>query len=408
MTKPLFIFVSFLTLILVLRLFLFYAQKTEYKNGQSLAFETTVVSDPKFSGNYQNFSVSLPTGELVFIQTAGYPEYSYGDRTFISGSLKIKLLNGKNSILSLSFPKIETVKNKNGYFLAVVNAIRQKIITAFQTVLPKDSSALLLGIVFGIKEDFSKDFLQNIKVVGVMHVIAASGMNVTMVSGFFFYLFSLIFKRQTVILLSIAGVVFYDFLAGFQASIIRASIMGVLAFSSQILGRQRDGVYILFLTGFMMLFLWPQFLTDIGFQLSFASTLGIMVIPNLFKRWKNALSADLMTSFSAQTATLPILLGSFGTYSLWSILVNFLVLWTVPILMILGGFAAIASFIFAPLAKLLLYLCLPFLVYFQAVAGFFANLKGSIILQNLPWQLTAAYYLFLISILAFVFKKSHD
>lgn len=408
MTKPLFIFVSFLTLILVLRLFLFYAQKTEYKNGQSLAFETTVVSDPKFSGNYQNFSVSLPTGELVFIQTAGYPEYSYGDRTFISGSLKIKLLNGKNSILSLSFPKIETVKNKNGYFLAVVNAIRQKIITAFQTVLPKDSSALLLGIVFGIKEDFSKDFLQNIKVVGVMHVIAASGMNVTMVSGFFFYLFSLIFKRQTAILLSIAGVVFYDFLAGFQASIIRASIMGVLAFSSQILGRQRDGVYILFLTGFMMLFLWPQFLTDIGFQLSFASTLGIMVIPNLFKRWKNALSADLMTSFSAQTATLPILLGSFGTYSLWSILVNFLVLWTVPILMILGGFAAIASFIFAPLAKLLLYLCLPFLVYFQAVAGFFANLKGSIILQNLPWQLTAAYYLFLISILAFVFKKSHD
>jgi competence protein ComEC len=44
-----------------------------------------------------------------------------------------------------------------------------------------------LGIAFGIKEDFSKDFLQSIKVVGAMHVIAASGMNVTMVSEFFFY-----------------------------------------------------------------------------------------------------------------------------------------------------------------------------------------------------------------------------
>jgi len=229
-----------------------------------------------------------------------------------------------------------------------------------------------------------------------------------MVSGFFFYLFSLLFKRQTAIFLSILGVVFYDFLAGFQSSIIRASIMAALAFSSQILGRQRDGVYVLFLTGFIMLFLWPQFLTDIGFQLSFASTLGIMVIPSLFKKWENALSGDLLTTISAQAATLPILLGSFGTYSIWSVVVNFLVLWTVPILMILGGFAAIAGFILAPVAKLLLYLCLPFLIYFQSIADYFAHLTGPITVQNLPWQLTAAYYLLLISILVFIFKKRHD
>jgi len=371
MTKRLFIFVTFLILILSLRLFLFYSQKTQYKDSQSISFEATVFSDPKFLGNYQDFSVNLPTGELIFVQTAGYQEYVYGDRIRISGSLKTKLLNNKNSILTLSFPKIEVARKSNGDFLAVVNSIRQKIIASFQVVLPKDASALLLGIVFGIKEDFSKTFLQNLKIVGVMHVIAASGMNVTMVSGFFFYIFSLVFKRQTAIFLSIAGIIFYDFLAGFQASIIRASIVGALAFSSQILGRQRDGVYILFLTGFIMLFLWPQFLTDVGFQLSFAATLGIMIIPNLFKKWENALSGDLLTTFSAQVATLPILLGSFGTYSIWSILVNFLVLWTVPILMILGGFAAIVSFVFAPLAKLLLYLCLPFLVYFQFIVGFF-------------------------------------
>src|ERR1035437_8990969 len=171
MTKPLFIFASILVLILSFRLLFFYAQITQYKDGQSLSFETTVISDPKFLGNYQNFSVNLPTGELVFIQTAAYPEYGYGDRIHISGSLKIKLLNGKSAILSLNFPKISLVKNSNGHFLAVVDSIRQKIILSFQTVLPRDSSSLLLGIVFGIKENFSKDFLQSIKVVGVMHVI---------------------------------------------------------------------------------------------------------------------------------------------------------------------------------------------------------------------------------------------
>jgi hypothetical protein len=76
--------------------------------------------------------------------------------------------------------------------------------------------------------------------------------------------------------------------------------------------------------------------------------------------------------------------------------------------MILGGFAAIAAFVFAPVSKLLLYLCLPFLSYFEFITGFFANLKGSVTLQNLPWQLSVAYYLFLVSILAFVYKKSHD
>jgi competence protein ComEC len=408
MTRRLFAFIVLLILILALRLCLFYSQKTQYADGQAVSFAATLLSDPKFSGNYQNLSVNLPTGELVFIQTAGYPEYVYGEKLAVVGNLKVRLLNGKSAILSMSFPKITHMKNSENYFLAVVNLVRQKIINSFQTVLPRDSSALLLGIVFGIKEDFSKNFLHDLKTVGVMHVIAASGMNVTMVSGFFFYIFSLFLKRQWAIILSVTTVVFYDFLAGFQASILRASIMATLAFSSQILGRQRDGIYALFLTGFLMLFWQPTFLTDVGFQLSFASTLGIMVIPKLFKKWENAFSGDLLTTISAQAATLPILLGSFGTYSIWSVVVNALVLWTVPILMILGGLAAVVSFVFAPLSKLLLYLCLPFLAYFQAIAGFFAGLSGSLAVQNLPWQLTAAYYLFLISALAVISKKTND
>jgi competence protein ComEC len=301
---------------------------------------------------------------------------------------------------------MESVKNSENYFLAIINSVRQKIIGTFQANLPKDPAALLLGIVFGIKVDFSKTFLQNLKAVGVMHVIAASGMNVTMVAGFFFYIFSLVLKRQMAIVLSVAGIIFYDFLAGFQASIVRASVMAALAFSAQILGKQRDGLYILFLTALVMLFWQPNYLTDIGFQLSFASTLGILIIPRLLKRFENGFSADLITTFSAQVATLPILISGFGVYSIWSIVVNALVLWTVPILMILGGFAAIIAFVCEPLARLLLYLCLPFLLFFEAITNFFAGLKGSISLQNAPWQFIASYYLILISILIFAFKSS--
>jgi len=407
MTKIHIIFVAILLLILGLRIFLFYSQKTQYQDGEQVSFTTTVSSDPKFFGNMQNFSVNLPSGEIVFVRSAGYPEHQYGEIMTVSGKLKYKLLSGNHQILTLSFPKIESVKNSENYFLAIINSIRQKIIVVFEVNLPKDPAALLLGIVFGIKVDFSKTFLQNIKTVGVMHVIAASGMNVTMVGGFFFYIFSLVLRRQIAIVASVAGIIFYDFIAGFQSSIVRASIMAVIAFSAQILGKQRDGLYALGLTAMAMLFWQPNYLTDVGFQLSFASTLGILVIPRLLKHFENGITADLITTFSAQIATLPILVSGFGVYSVWSIVVNALVLWTVPILMILGGFAAIIAFVFEPLARLLLYLCLPFLLFFERIANFFAGLKGALVLQNVPWQFVVAYYLILIAILAFGFQKNH-
>ena len=158
MNRRIIIFISVLIIILTLRICLFYSQKTQYHDGEQVSFATTVSSASKFFGNLQNFSANLPSGEIVFIQTVGYPEYRYGDKISVSGSLKVKLLSGKNTILTLSFPKIESVKNGENYFLAVMNSIRQKIIVSFQVNLPKDSAALLLGIVFGIKENFSKDF----------------------------------------------------------------------------------------------------------------------------------------------------------------------------------------------------------------------------------------------------------
>src|ERR1035437_6379573 len=106
MPKPVLIFVSVLILILTLRIYLFYSQKTQYQDGEQVSFETTVSSDPKFFGNMQNFSVNLPSGEIVFVQTGGYPEYGYGEEMLIVGKLKVKLLNGNHEILTLSFPKI--------------------------------------------------------------------------------------------------------------------------------------------------------------------------------------------------------------------------------------------------------------------------------------------------------------
>ena len=222
------------------------------------------------------------------------------------------------------------------------------------------------------------------------------------------YLFSLFFKRQLAVVISISGILFYAFLASFEPSIVRASIMGIIAFSALILGKQQFSLYALFLTGFVMLFISPKLFLDIGFQLSFISTLGILYIPLLFKKWQNSLTQDLFTTLSAQVATLPILLMNFGTYSLWSVAVNALVLWIIPIVMILGAVSAVGFLIFEPFGGFFLYLALPFLIYFETLVSFFSNLEGGINIESFPWQFIASYYSFLASVIIFKLKKHNE
>jgi predicted membrane metal-binding protein len=119
------------------------------------------------------------------------------------------------------FPKIETTNNPSNIFqsnLKNVNVLREKLITLFSKTLPSPSSSLLLGIIFGIKEQMPKDFNDNLRTSGVFHVIAASGMNVTLIGGFIGTLFAFFLKRQIAIGLSILGIMFYVVLAGLEKS----------------------------------------------------------------------------------------------------------------------------------------------------------------------------------------------
>jgi competence protein ComEC len=320
----------------------------------------------------------------------------------------------KENRLLIYFPKIEILKDKSllGESLRAMNNLRQKLISLFSKTLPTPSSNLLMGIIFGIKEQMPKDFTDNLRTSGVFHVIAASGMNVTLIGGFIATGLAFFLKRQIAITLSILAIIFYAVLAGLEASIIRASIMGIIVFSAQIMGRQTLAVNGLFLAGFAMLFINPSLISDIGFQLSFAATLGILYIKPIFDKnkkikliaQKSVIGTDVLTTIAAQLATLPILLANFGTYSIYSILVNGLVLWTVPILMAIGGIGALIGLIFAPLGQLIIYFCYPLLIYFEAIVNFFGKIGGVILIQTLSWQFIAGYYSSLLSILL-IFKR---
>lgn len=405
MQNKLILLYVFLIILLGIRLVYFYTSQKTYTKGERISFFTQVLSNPKQYSFYQTLFLNIDPVNKVLVKLDLDKRYYYGDYLKITGILDTLVLDDLTPIFTLNNPKVEANFRENNLILAVVYSFRQKIIDNFRSNLDPISSGLILGIVFGIKENLPKEFLNNIQIAGVMHVIAASGMNVTMVSAFLFFLFKSFFKRQLAISFSVIGIIFYAAVAGFEPSIVRASIMGIIVFSAQILGRQQFSLHTLLITAFVMLFVSPQLLFNTGFALSFSATLGLLYIPSIFKKWQNGLTESFITTISAQIATLPILLTNFGNYSIMSILVNGLVLWTIPLLMVLGGLASLFIFIFPPLASFFLYLCLPFLYFFELVIDLFAKQGSVLSIDSFPISLTIAYYLFLLSLLLFKYKK---
>lgn len=408
------IFLLCLVFILCIRFFFFYSNQPQYVNNKQIVFETTILSQPQISGSRQIVYANLDSGKRISLVLPISPELIYGNRIRVWGNIKVVNLDkvsSKANRLIMYFPKIKLLENDKA--LAVASVIRQKLVALFLRTLPSPSSSLLLGMVFGIKETMPKSFIDDLRVSGVMHVIAASGMNVTLLGGFVSSFFAFFLNRRVAFGLSILTIIFYVFLAGFEPSIIRAALMGILVFSSQIFGRQSLAIYSLFLAGFVMLLFLPFLIFDIGFQLSFAATAGLLYIRPLFEQnlklkkiiKKSVIGSEIITTVSAQVATLPILLANFGIYSIWSVLVNGLVLWTVPILMAIGAIGALVGLIFQPLGSLVLYFSYPLLFYFEKIVDVFSGMGGVVVVQKVSWAFGVGYYMMLISLILILKRK---
>ena len=304
--------------------------------------------------------------------------------------------------------KSSVIRTNSRTNIKVIREVKGHLKNIYRSALnPKDAD-LLMGIVFGENLDSrSKEkFIQT----GVLHVVAASGMNVSMLTSFLLGTLVIFLKRQHTLLVTSIIVLFYVALADFQPSIVRAGVMALFAFGAGLVGRQNTSFLALFFAAFVMLFWDPRILTSISFILSFSATLGIILLDPILKHgwFGHSFFEDFRTTISAQIATTPILLFFFGTYSPISIIVNFLVLWTVPPLMVLGGAAAVLSLVYKTLALPLIYLALPLLSYFQSVVDFFAKDAVPIETNSIPWAIVAGYYLILLSGIMWLYKRRSE
>jgi competence protein ComEC len=407
------VFICLLSLSLGLRYWFYLQTKPTYQAGEAVTLKTTLLNEPKIVASGQQMLMV----DGVFVFAPRYPTYHYGDHLSIMGTVKkTQFQTNKQMQLAIDKPAIVMKENK---WLAIPRIIRYTVQSTFNRYLPPDESALLLGIIFGFRNTFNKTYYDQLQVTGVLNVIAASGTNVTILAGVLLSTLGFFVKRRRALIFTIIGICFYAVLAGLDPPIVRASLMGLIALGAGLYGRQNQALFALIMTGFAMLCISPDLITNIGFQLSFLATGGLILVKprvdsvlhlnnvssNKMDRTKTnnqvklPLAEDLSTTISAQITTIPILVNSFGSYSPISILVNMVVLWMIPILMIMGGLGALASLIWQPLAIPFLYCCYPFLLLFKVVVQLAAPIANATLLPKLNIWLTGGVYMILIGVL---------
>lgn len=344
-------------ILILLIIFRYFTSRPVYENGDDVRISSSVLSDP----------ISYPTSQ--YLKVAGLkvylpksPEISYGDKIVIEG-----IVNGGE----LKNPKLISVGGKKTF----LSSFRNSVIRFYQESLPEPMGGLLAGIVIGAKGALSSDFYNLTKVTGVAHVVVASGTNVTFVVAFLMGIVTFFFPRKKSIPFVIFGIILYLFISGFEAPLIRAAIMATLAFWVQSAGRMISAWRVLFLTAAIMLIAVPEWIVDIGFILSFVSTASLMLFERrlrfLLRRVPGILKEGFSTSLAAQIGVAPILFVTFGQFNIWSPLINALVLWTVPPIMILGALGGVTGVIFPFFGKILLWLSYPLLWWFVSVVQWF-------------------------------------
>ncbi len=263
-------------------------------------------------------------------------DLNYGDKVQIIGDLKkvygasnpqefdySKYLKKEGVFSSISADKITVIeKNTLKDFNYNLIEIRKGLLSSLYNSIPKESASVIGSLVFGAKATpVPKDIRDDFTNLGLAHVLAASGMQITLImtTGLLLIRLSKINKLLGICLI-IPVIIFYMFLTGLPPSILRAGILNIIILLVQYKRENADTYKVLFLVSFGIIIFNPISLFDIGFQFSVLATFGLLYVSKIMEEklifLPLVISATVSMIISAQIMVLPLQLYYFGQYSL--------------------------------------------------------------------------------------------
>lgn len=250
----------------------------------------------------------------------------------------------------------------------IFNSVRNNIKKIMYKLLPKDARELAIGMMIGDKEELDANITENFKNSNLTHMLAVSGAHISyVILGL-----NLMLKKTSNRFRKIFIICFLIFFVGvtdFTPSVQRASIMAILLLISTMLYRSQDTYTSIAFSGLVILIINPYSFFDVGFQLSFGGTIGIVLMyNNLIKRFKTNgklkgyIVSSVCVSVCANLIIIPIMAFNFNTVSLTFWISNLLAGPFLGVIIILGFCVYLLSFVIFPVAKIIS-IPLKYLIY---------------------------------------------
>ncbi len=351
----------------------------------------------------------------IKIYTSNNDDFKIGNLLFVSGKIeKFQKASNPGQFNEYEYNKIQRIDykvkadsikiidNEYSWFLQSLYNIKNKMIQVYGKILPQKDAGLVSAMILGDTSSLDKDIKNLYKESGISHILAISGLHVSLIGMTLFHLLrKLRIPNFMAAVLSIFLLFSYGILTNFSVSTNRAVVMLVVFICGGVIGRTYDLLSATSFSALIILVQSPMEIYNVGFLLSFSAILGIALIYPIFKNvlWKeNKLMEAFLLTLSIQIMTLPIMLYYFYEFPLYSVIIN-LILLPLSSLIILGALiAGLIGCIFIPLGLFTIGGAHYILNFYEIVCRFGEKLPGRIVLVGRPdlWLLISYYCILLI------------
>lgn len=289
-----------------------------------------------------------------------------------------------------------------------------------ERLFPEDSRAFAKALLLGDTSDLSYSEDTALKISGIRHIVAVSGLHVSVVFAVILFLFRR--RRWLAFLVSVPALFFFAAMTGFTPSVTRACLMSILMALGMAIYEEYDGMTSLSLACLIMMAVNPFVIYSVSFQLSVSSVAGIMLFSSPVYCWirnhlpkanpkslRGKLFAWIAGSFSvtisASIATTPISAYYFGTVSLVGVFTNLLTIWIVGFLFcgiaFVGAFGALLPNLCGSVAWVISWL----IRYVLLIAKLMAAIPFAAIYTQSSYVVIWLVLLYFLILLFFILKK---
>ncbi len=409
--------------------FYFKVDKIKHEN----AIEENLNSKTFVTINNVLYSPDLKIGNTVEIYgkprkpSAGTNPSQFNYRTYLAHKNTFTVFYGEGNCFKIAQNEKSLKEKMLWGAIQTLDKTRENILLKHKKYIKSPNYEILGGVVFGDDAvNPPEDIKEKFKNSGLMHLLAASGLNVALIFGIWWFVGSKIsLGYRTNIISGILLVLVYSVMTGLPPSILRATLMLLFVLIGKLFDKSADSLALVFFVGLILLIFNPQMIFDVGFQLSFIVTLGLIYcmgnisksLADLNKKYKEAIKENKFKKYLkkvtpsgiietfcvplvAQISVIPLQLYYFNTFTPYSFFANICILPFIGIVSFLGFLSSIFAFLHLDFCVCILdKIVNPFIAIIICISNYFSSLETSILFFPSPKILQIILYYILVCLI---------